>query len=147
MTEIIIHVDHNRSSFILFNCANQLTNDKRLKMSLKRLEFQVEDTNIIIPFEEKTKISTLVEIQYLLSKFGFNKNLTKETIEDVQSFEREERLFSTFSEKARSIRNNEFDTFPELVKNFENFKDILKYILERKLYPLQLLSAFHMDIG
>jgi len=144
MAEITIHVDRDRSSFVLIDCADQMTNDKRLVMSLKRLGFQVEQSNILVPFEEKSKISTLSEIQNLLSKFGFNKALSKETTEDVQSFEREERLFDEFSEKARTIRNDEFNEFPELVSDFDIFKEVLKQNLERRLYPLQLLSAFHM---
>lgn len=144
MAEITIHVDRNRSNFVLVDCADQLTGDIRLVMSLKRLGFQVEQSNILVPFEEKSKISTLSEIQNLLSKFGFNKALSKETTEDVQSFEREERLFDEFSEKARKIRNDEFNKFPELVSDFDVFKEVLKENLERRLYPLQLLSAFHM---
>src|SRR5690606_27173969 len=147
MAEITIHIDHARFNFILLNCANQLTSDKRMVMSLKRLRFEVEQSNIIIPFEETTKIPTLSEIQNLLSKFGFNKVLSKETSEDVQSFEREERLFGEFSEKARTIRNNEFNEFPEIIKDFEDFKDVLIQKIERRLYPLQLLSAFHMTFS
>jgi hypothetical protein len=147
MAEITIHIDHERFNFILLDCANQLASDKRMVMSLKRLGFEVEQSNILVPFEEATKISTLSEIQNLLSKFGFNKVLSKETAADVQSFEREERLFGEFSEKARTIRNNEFEEFPELVKDFEDFKDVLKQKIERRLYPLQLLSAFHMTFS
>lgn len=147
MADITIHVDHERSNFVLLDCANQLISDKRLVMSLKRLGFEVEQPDILVPFEEKTKISTLSEIQNLLSKFGFSKALSNETVEDVQSFEREERLFGEFSEKARTIRNDEFDEFPELVKDFEAFRDVLKQKLERRLYPLQLLSAFHMTFS
>jgi SNF2 family DNA or RNA helicase len=144
MSEITIHIDNVRSSYILINCASELTSNDRLTVSLKRLGFRVEMSNIIIPFEEKSKITTLSEIQHLLAKFGFGKNLTEETIQDVQSFEREERLFSDFAQKAKNIRNNEFEEYPELVKDFEIFKNTLKNNLERKLFPQQLLSAFHM---
>ncbi len=144
MDEITIHIDHNKSNFILFDCAEQLTSDKRLVISLKRLEYQIDNSDIHIPFEEKTKITTLAEIQNLLVKFGFSKTLTKETVEDVQSYEREERLFDEFSQKAKSIRNGEFEVFPELIEDFNDFKKSLNYSFKRSLYPLQLLSSFHM---
>jgi len=144
MDKITIHIDHINSRFILINCADQLTADKRLLTSLKRLNFQIYFGDVLIPFEDKTKIVVLDEIQNLLNKFGFEKTLSKETIDDVQSYEREERLFSVFSEKARKIRNDEFNLFPELIRSFEEFQYILKRDLERKLYPMQLLSAFHM---
>lgn len=144
MTGITIDIDNDRSSFILVDCASELMSNDRLIISLKRLGVQIESSNVIIPFEEKSKIATLSEIQHLLSKFGFLKNLSEEAVQDVQSFEREERLFDEFAQKAKTIRNNEFEEHPELIKDFEAFKNVLKNNLERKLYPLQLLSAFHM---
>ncbi len=147
MREITIHIDHENSCFTLLDCANLLTNDKRLVMSLKRIGFQVIQEDVSIPFEEKTKIETLDEIQRLLEKFGLKKNLTEQTVKDVESYEREERLFEEFSEKARSIRNNEFEKYPQLVDNFDDFQVTLKKELKRKLYPLQLLSAFHMTFS
>lgn len=147
MNEIAIHIDHQNSNFVLLGSSELLTNDKRLTMSLKRIGFQVADPDILIHFEEKTKISTLDEIQRLLEKFGFKKSLTEETVKDVESFEREERLFEEFSEKAQSIRNNEFKKYPQLVEDFSDFQTVLKNELKRKLYPLQLLSAFHMTFS
>lgn len=147
MNEIAIHIDHENSNFVLLGCSELLTNDKRLTMSLKRIGFQVADPDILIHFEEKTKISTLDEIQRLLEKFGFKKSLTEETVKDVESFEREERLFKEFSEKAQSIRNDEFKKYPQLVDDFSDFQTVLKNELKRKLYPLQLLSAFHMTFS
>jgi len=147
MSEIAIHIDHENSNFVLLGCSELLTDDKRLIMSLKRIGFEVVEPDILIHFEEKTKISTLDEIQRLLEKFGFKKSLTEETIKDVESFEREERLFEEFSEKARSIRNDEFEKYPQLVNDFDDFQTILKKELKRRLYPLQLLSAFHMTFS
>lgn len=147
MNEIAIHIDHENSNFVLLGCSELFTNDKRLTMSLKRIGFQVADPDILIHFEEKTKISTLDEIQRLLEKFGFKRSLTEETVKDVESFEREERLFKEFSEKAQSIRNDEFKKYPQLVDDFSDFQTVLKNELKRKLYPLQLLSAFHMTFS
>ena len=42
------------------------------------------------------------------------------------------------------IRNDEFSDNIELVRNFKDFKEVLERQFVRKLYPLQMLSAFHM---
>lgn len=144
MDEITIHIDQETSNIILHNCAGVLTSDKRLLMSLRRLGFQVSNQDVLIHFEDATKITTLDEVQRLLEKFGFKKSLTEATIKDVESFEREDRLFDQFSEKAQCIRDNEFERYPQLIDDFDNFQRVLNIELKRKLYPLQLLSAFHM---
>lgn len=144
MDTIDIHIDEKTLNFILLNCVDRLINDKRLIMSLKRLGYIVDHSNILIPFEEKSKIKTLEELQDLLLKFGFKRNLSQEIIDEVQSYDRENQYFVEFSEKARNIRDNRFKDFPQLTKDFEIFKDVLKQEVERKLYPLQLLSSFHM---
>lgn len=144
MDTIDIHIDEKTLHFILINCVDRLIDDKRLIMSLKRLGYIVDHSNILIPFEEKSKIKTLEELQDLLLKFGFKRNLSQEIIDEVQSYERENQYFVEFSEKARNIRDNRFKDFPQLTKDFEIFKDVLKQEVERRLYPLQLLSSFHM---
>ncbi len=53
-------------------------------------------------------------------------------------------MFDEFSDKAENIRNNKFTDNPDLVKKFDEFQSVLKEKLVRPLYPLQLLSAFHM---
>lgn len=144
MNEITIHINSENSGFLLLNFSELIKSNKRLEMSLKRIGFHIEGSDVIIYFEKKNKISTLDEIQRLLKKFGFKQNLTAETIKDVESFEREERFFYEFSKNASSIRNNEFDKHPQLINEFNNFQEVLKRELKRPLYPLQLLSAYHM---
>lgn len=144
MNIIKIDINNDSSSFIISGNKSDIIKNKRLTLSFKRLEYSIDNENIIIPFREETQIKTLQEIQRLLSKFGFEQELTTNTKNELESFDREEKSFEEFSEKAMSIRNNEFNNNPDLIILFEQFKDILKEKLERKLYPLQLLSAFHM---
>ncbi|MEO6536200.1 MAG: DEAD/DEAH box helicase [Candidatus Paceibacterota bacterium] len=99
---------------------------------------------MLVPFEDKTKIKVLQEIQMLMEKFSFDVELSIETKKDVSSFDREQQTFKEFSEKARDIRNNRFKDEPELVVDFDSFQKALKDKIVRPLYPLQLLSAFHM---
>ena len=37
MSEITIHIDKERSNFVLRDCSERLTNNKRVKISLKRI--------------------------------------------------------------------------------------------------------------
>jgi SNF2 family DNA or RNA helicase len=106
--------------------------------------FKRDGDRLLIPFREGTEIKTLQEIQDLLEKFSFAPQLSAETKLEVASFEREQALFFEFSEKARDIRNDRFRDKPELVDVFDEFQQVLKQKLVRPLYPLQLLSAFHM---
>lgn len=144
MIEVEINIDIEKSSFILKDSAQALIKERRLVVSLKRLGYSIEKSNVLIPFNEETKISTLTEIQQLLFKFGFSKKLSEKTVEEVKSFEREERYFEEFAIKARNIRNNKFELDPILVNDFESFKNVINKNLKRVLYPRQLLSAFHM---
>ena len=130
--------------FVISGDTDQLISNKRLKVSLKRLKYTNNGQKILIPFREETQIKTLQEIQRLLIKFGFQQELTENTKNELESYDREEKLFEEFSEKAMSIRNDEFNDKPELVILFEQFQNLLKEKLDRRLYPLQLLSAFHM---
>ena len=113
-------------------------------MSLKRLHFMENEGSVEIPFESKTKIITLQGIQGLLERFGFTIDLRESVREEESAYHNEQENFKFFSENARKIRNDEFSDNIELVRNFENFKEVLENRLARKLYPLQMLSAFHM---
>tara|TARA_B110000503_G_scaffold14987_1_gene20755 strand:- start:1165 stop:3156 length:1992 start_codon:yes stop_codon:yes gene_type:complete len=118
--------------------------NKRLLLSFKRLGYTIYEDSIFIPYRKETRISTLQEIQSLLQKFGFNQDLSENTKTELDSYSREENLFEEFSERARAIRNNEFEQKPDLYRLFKEFDDVLRRDLIRKLYPLQQLSAFHM---
>ncbi len=141
---VYINTDSKSNSFVITGSIDEIISNTRLIFSLKRLKCIPEIDKIIIPYEERSKIKTLQELQLLLEKFSFNVNFASETKKEVSSFYREQDLFNEFSGKAEDIRNNKFKDNPELVENFDNFQRVLKEKLIRPLYPLQLLSAFHM---
>ena len=65
---------------------------------------------------------------------------SKDVDDDILDYENREEQFSLFSSKANDIRNNH-----PVVADFEHFKEVLIEALpNRRLYPLQMLSAFHM---
>ena len=139
-----IDTDTGKACFVLTGDVSEILKNNRLIFSFKRLKFKQEEDKIVIPFNEKRQIEMLQEIQELLEKFNFNHNLSTNIKKDVENFGREQESFQLFSEKARSIRNDEFKTNPELVDEFDKFQNVLQTKLVRKLYSLQLLSAFHM---
>lgn len=141
---ITIHADSENSRFKLTGEISAILINRRFIFSLKRLNFKEENGNIFIPYSEKSQINVLKELQELLVKFGFLGKLTEETKKDVESFEREQETFHDNSELARKIRNDEFKNNPNLVDGFDDFQKILNKELIRTLYPLQLLSAYHL---
>lgn len=65
---------------------------------------------------------------------------SKDVDDDILDYENREKQFLLFSSKANDIRNNH-----PVVADFEHFKEVLiKALPNRRLYPLQMLSAYHM---
>jgi len=141
---ISISKSHEASYFVIEDCFEKIISNRRLKLSLKRLGYQKDNNSIYIPFRIETQIIVLKEIEKLLTKFNFKSNLSENTKKNVENYYREEVLFQEFSNKAKSIRNNEFKNNNELIDDFKDFQRTMKQNLRRSLYPLQLLSAFHM---
>jgi SNF2 family DNA or RNA helicase len=122
-----------------------LSKNKRLILSLKRLGYYIKDNTLYVPFREENQIAVLQELEGILSKFGIQQNRSKSTADEFSSYNREIKQFEIFSEKARSIRNNEFDKYPELIQDFDKFQSVVRSELKgRTLYKLQLLSSFHL---
>lgn len=141
---IEIHTDNGSKHFQLIGDVEGVLNNVRFIFSLKRLGYIHKDDTILVPYEDNTKIKILQELQSLSNKFSFTVNLSEETKNEVSSFDREVRMFDEFSGKAENIRNNKFTDNPDLVQKFDEFQSVLREKLARPLYPLQLLSAFHM---
>ena len=140
----LIDVNTEDKLFIIDGETNEFFMNKGLLMSLKRLNYSLVNNYMLIPFEDETKIKTLQELQRLLIKNEYNYQLSENIKIDLQAFSKEEENFELFSKQAESIRNNEFMGNQSLINHFDEFQDVLKVNLRRKLYPLQLLSAFHM---
>lgn len=141
-----IDVNSVENLFIIIGDSNALISNKRFLISLKRLNYFVELDVVYVPFRDETKIKTLQEIQGLLGKYNFDFKLSINTQKELQAFSKEEVNFEVFSENAKAIRNNEFKNNQALVTEFDKFQEVLNqsFSKERTLYPLQLLSSFHM---
>lgn len=100
----------------------------------------IETDCIIIPVGKNKPYSLLSKISKTLSRYGFTEEKSSSTEAVIQNYYEEEKRFAVFSEKALQIRNNICDA-----TEFEEFsRSVAEHLSERSLYPLQLLSAYHM---
>lgn len=95
---------------------------------------------IIIPIEEREPFAVMSDISAMLSKYGFAETQSDSSEKVIREYYDEEKRFTEFSKKALHIRNNECDA-----EEFKRFTDsVAANLTARSLYPLQLLSAYHM---
>lgn len=142
---INIHIDNERGCFVLTGTLEELLGNARILFSLKRMKFSRVGESILVPFEVERCIPALQDLQALLRKFSIGFSLSEEAKKEVSNFSREQETFKDFSEKARDIRDNKFSDKPELVGEFDAFRKVIsEKIPQRRLYDLQLLSAYHM---
>lgn len=100
----------------------------------------LDGNRLVVKVSEDDTVSVLSKIHEMLVKYGFEEARSDSSERVLCDFFEEERKFSDFSEKARHIRNNECD-----VSDFQEFVDSVSSNLPaRLLYPLQLLSAYHL---
>lgn len=134
----------NDSSYIITGAVAQLLDNPRAKIALRRLSYELIDGAIVVGYSPETRIAVLESLRRLAEKFGLEFNMQNSVKDTVTAYRAELDNFQSFSNMAKNIRNNEFDSVPELVDDFIRFKDVLSDAMVRKLYDLQMLSAFHM---
>lgn len=139
-----INISIKGNNYILEWDINSIINNRRLLIWFKRLDYLIQDNLIIVPFFEENKIFTLDEIRNILIKFFYEIELDITIKEELSSYNKEQENFLLFSTKAKKIRNNDFSDSNELIEDFKNFKEVLEKNMKRTLYPLQMLSSFHM---
>jgi SNF2 family DNA or RNA helicase len=142
MSSISIELNENESTYILSGATNILITNKRARLFLKDyLEAYISDEDkIVVSFENEEKENTLIKIQKMLKKFNIGEVRSSKVEESLSEFFQEERNFDLFSNKAKGIRNQDVDQ-----DEFNEFVESLKKNLpNRRLYELQLLSAFHL---
>lgn len=123
-----------------------LFSERRILAYLKSLNAIIENDRVLIDFSEGWAALVLKKIQdWILNKFNIKHVLSENVTEALTDYLRESENFSVFSNNARKIRNDEFADNPELVDFFDDFQRLVsEKIRWRKLYGLQMLSAFHM---
>lgn len=141
MSKISIDVNSDGSEIYLLGEINALRKHRYAWGYVKDyLNPIVEVDRIIIPVGEAETVTILTKIREMLIKYKFSEEQSDSSSKILQSFYEEERKFSSFSEKAQSIRNNNCDPH-----EFNKFTDaVAQNLPNRSLYPLQLLSAYHL---
>lgn len=100
----------------------------------------VAEDHIIISVGDSEPFAVMSNISSMLTKYGFSESQSESSERVVQDYYEEERRFAEFSNKALHIRNNKCDA-----DEFERFtQSVAENLTTRSLYPLQLLSAYHM---
>lgn len=147
--ELIIdkEVIDSRTYFVIKEKAKELIDNKRLLLSLKRLDHEIRGNDLLVPYKIADEANKLKALLDLLTRQGIKTSLSATMRIAVSSFERENQLFDILSEKAKAIRNNEFDDYVDLTDDLRDFRQRLKDTLKRPLYPLQELAAFHMTFA
>lgn len=136
--------DEGTHAFVLAGDTDSILQNRRLMLSLNRLNCEIRQGQLIFPLNTLDEISLISELERVFEKYSVLFNLSSEVKEKVKYSELEKISFIEFSQKAKKIRNNEFTENPDLISLFTEFQATLKNTLDRRLYPLQLLSAFHL---
>ncbi|WP_406660240.1 DEAD/DEAH box helicase [Methanolobus sp. ZRKC3] len=142
MPKITLDLDEENSEYVLSGDVENALSDISVKSFLFNfLHASVKDENTIrVPFKEDDKESVLKKIHKLLSRYGLSEDHTQKMDKVMDDFYREEQNFKIFAKKAEEIKANRCDK-----DDFKKFSDsLIKYLPERTLYPLQLLSAYHL---
>lgn len=100
----------------------------------------IGEDRIILPYDGEDVMPILSSIRQMLEKYGFQEQKTGSSEKILLDFYEEEAKFKIFSDKALKIRNNNC-----IAKEFEDFtRAVESNLTARSLYPLQLLSAYHL---
>ncbi len=138
-------IDTHNDYYILSGDISLILKNRRYLSVFKGLfKIDILDDKILIFFKEKESTKIYSELKIFLNRFDFRIQIS-DTIKKKESILiREQDNFAIFSQKAKKIRNNNFLDSDELIEDFKNFKKFLEDNMKRTLYPLQILSAFHM---
>ena len=146
MVNITVNIENN--TYLLSGNIEIIVNKRRAKSNFESIGalFDAEKQVIRVPFstEEEPNGYGNREEQYqsilrLFNKFNIDSSKTDFAKRFVEDIEEENRKFTSFSLKAKNIRNNIHEG-----DDFRVFRDIVDKELTRGLYTLQLLSAYHL---
>ena len=141
---IIIDIENN--FYVLSGDIGKIISNQRAKSNFKSNYAFFQENKIFVPFTTKENPNDFPDkeeqyetIKRLLNKFSLEYKLQEGTSDFIKEYKRENENFKVFSQKAKNIRNNK-----HISKDFQDFKNVLQNNLSRQLYPLQLLSAYHL---
>lgn len=141
MSQIAIDFDKFSNKVLLRgDCADFVSNRFAWRYAKEYLGAILKEDIIQIEVGEKEPNKVLQDVRKMLEKYGFSETQTESSEQVLTEFYQQEKNFKNFSEKAFEIRNNNCKK--------DDFADFTKIVGEcltnRSLYPLQLLSAYHL---
>lgn len=141
MATISIDLDMSQHEVYLLGDLNALKQNRFAWRYIENyLNPIVETERIILPIEEEDAVTILLKVSNMLKKYGFSEIQGTTSEQVLIDFREEERKFVEFSDKASNIRNNRCES-----EEFSEFTNAVAICMPyRKLYPLQLLSAYHL---
>lgn len=142
MSIITLDLDENNDEYVLSGDVGDALSDVSIESFLLNfLHASVIDENTIrVPYNGEDKEIVLKKIHKLLSRYGLSEDHTQKMQSVMEEYYREQDNFKIFAKKAEEIKENRCDK-----DDFKKFSDSLStYLPERTLYPLQLLSAYHL---
>lgn len=141
MATISIDYSAEKNEFYLLgDISDFMKNRYAWRFTRDYFNVSVENSSLVLPIGENEPVLLLTKIDEMLVKYGFTHVQSDTSEQLLLDFYEEERKFAEFSEKALQIRNNECN-----LEDFRIFSEtIAEKITARSLYPLQLLSAYHL---
>lgn len=139
-SRVVLSLSDDQSFIQIGGDTDTLRKDRRMAISLRRLDQNFDSETLRINVSGRNITDLLRALHDAFAKRGYEDINDKESSLLLEEFYSEQKEFAEFSEMARRIRNN--DCRPEDFKVFT--KSIANHIRGRSLYPLQLLSAYHL---
>ena len=142
-----IFIELGDNCYILTGNIDLIKSKRRVKSNFEAYGANFDlDNKIIVPFstEENPNDFDDEEKQYeairkLFNKFNIVFEISEKVAEFVFEIDQENENFFEFSLKAKNIRND-----IHIEEDFKTFTTIISNELSRELYPLQLLSSYHL---
>lgn len=140
MSRILISTDKPQQYIILSGDTSAIITNRRAARLLKdTCKYSATENALTIEVEENP-VKTIERVCKIISLAKCEYDLNGESSSIVSAFKEESERFAEFSSSALKIKQNQCSA-----KDFAAFKDSLeKNMRNRRLYPLQLLAAYHM---
>lgn len=141
---LIISIDYNSDKKEIY-LTGDLNKLKRHRFAWRYLldyfSLNILPEKIILNvYDDNDAINILQKLNKMFHKYGIKEKKTDTSEQILIDFRDEEEKFKIFSDKALNIKNNNCD-----IHDFNNFKNyLIENLSNRTLYPLQLLSAYHL---
>ena len=138
---VIINFDEQRRALFVTGKVNDLRQSQLFLAFMRqyRGSFQTEN-GILIPCSKKELSSVYRTLKKILTRIGCDIGEDYKLSESMRAVREDEKNFEEFSRYAEEIWESRIET-----EEFQNFATtISKACSGRKLYPLQLLSAYHL---